>query len=263
MRKIFSILLLTVMFAAAAFPVYADTEMTNPPIVDNAGYLSSEEYAFLSQKLNEIRAKYDFDIAIYTEKELSSDTAEASADDIFDYKGYGAGDTKDGMMLYVCSGTREYHMTTHGEGIADFTDNGLKYLEKEMLPALRDNNYYGAFKIFAEKSDELLQMAADGHPYDKPQRSIAYILIVILLCLSVPLLIAFLMTKRKLSQMNTAVSNDYAEDYMKPGSMQLSDSKDIFLYSTVVRTEKPDDDSGSSTHTSSAGETHGGRGGSF
>ena len=51
MRKIFSILLLTVMFAAAAFPVYADTEMTNPPIVDNAGYLSSEEYAFLSQKL--------------------------------------------------------------------------------------------------------------------------------------------------------------------------------------------------------------------
>lgn len=53
---------------------------------------------------------------------------------------------------------------------------------------------------------------------------------------------------------------------MKAGSMNITESRDMFLYDTVTRTAKPkDNDSGggSSTHTSSSGSTHGGGGGKF
>lgn len=58
-----------------------------------------------------------------------------------------------------------------------------------------------------------------------------------------------------------------ANSYMKAGSMNITESRDMFLYNTVTRTAKPkandSDSEGSSTHTSSSGSTHGGGGGSF
>ena len=65
------------------------------------------------------------------------------------------------------------------------------------------------------------------------------------------------------AKMKTAVENDYAANYMKDGSMKLDISRDIFMYSKITKTEKAKSDSASDTHTSSSGETHGGRGGSF
>ena len=51
-------------------------------------------------------------------------------------------------------------------------------------------------------------------------------------------------------------------------SMNLTNSRELFLYRDVHRTERPkesssSDSGGSSTHTSSSGTTHGGGGGSF
>jgi len=55
---------------------------------------------------------------------------------------------------------------------------------------------------------------------------------------------------------------------MKSGSLNITESRDTFLYNTVTRTAKPKNtdsgsSGGSSTHTSSSGETHGGGGGKF
>ena len=104
-------------------------------------------------------------------------------------------------------------------------------------------------------------MASEGNPYNEKQYSTKYLIGVIVMCLLAPLLIAFIMMKKKLKKMKTAVENDYAANYIKPGSMNLTMSRDLFLYSRVTKTEKPK--SSSETHTSSSGRTHGGRGGSF
>ena len=48
-------------------PVYAAFE--NPPIIDDAGYLMQSELAKLSEELEQIREKYNFEVAIYTESE--------------------------------------------------------------------------------------------------------------------------------------------------------------------------------------------------
>ena len=257
MKKIFSCIL--ILLSLSLLTAYATFE--NPSITDRAGYLMQSELDELTKDLDAVREKYDFEVAIYTESTMTSATAEASADDIYDYNGYGAGENDDGIMLYICSDTREYHFTTHGKGLEYFNTNGLIYLESQVLPYLSEDDYYGAFNAYIETADELLEMAESGTPYNEKQYSTKYLIGVIIVCLIAPLLIALWMMNRKLKKMKTAVENDYAANYMKPGSMNITVSRDLFLYSTVTRTEKPKSNSG--THTSSSGRTHGGRGGSF
>ena len=259
MKKLLSCVLLTLLLLTLFLPVYASFE--NPSIVDEAGYLMQSELDSLSKELDKVREKYNFEVAIYTESDMTSSTAEESADDIYDYQGYGAGENDDGIMLYICSDTREYHFTTHGKGLKYFNANGLAYLESKIVPHLSENDYYEAFEKYIETTDELLQMAKDGKPYNEKQYSMKYLFGVIIVCLIAPLLIAFWMMKRKLKKMKTAVENDYAANYIKPGSMRIDTSRDLFLYSRITKTERPKSSSG--THTSSSGRTHGGRGGSF
>lgn len=259
MKRIFSCLVLLLLLISLVLPVYADFQ--NPSIVDDAEYLMQSELSYLSKELDNVRKKYDFEVAIYTESNMTSDTAEESADDIYDYQGYGAGENDDGILLYICSDTREYHFTTHGKGLEYFNSNGLKYLESKVVPYLSEDDYYEAFEIFIETTDELLQMAKDGKPYDKKQYSTKYLIGVIIAALLIPLLVAYLMMNKKLKKMKTAEENDYAANYIKPGSLKINASRDLFLYSRITKTEKAKSSSG--THTSSSGRTHGGSGGSF
>lgn len=259
MKKNLSRIFLLLLSLTLVVPVFAEFE--NPPIVDEAGYLMQSELTELSEKLDLVREKYSFEVAIFTESDMTSDTAEASADDIYDYSGYGAGENDDGIMFYICSDTREYHFTTHGKGLRFFNSNGLAYLESRVLPHLREADYYEAFEAYIETAEELLKMAEDGKPYNKKSYSTKYIITVIVLCLLIPLLVAFFKMKKKLKKMKTARENDYAANYIKPGSMRITTSRDLFLYSQITKTEKPKESSGA--HSSSSGRTHGGRGGSF
>lgn len=256
MKKTVSLILILI-----SLFTYVYAEFKNPSIVDDAGYLMQYELEEVSAKLDRIRNKYNFDVVIYTESEMSGFSAQESADDIYDYKGYGAGDGDDGIMLYICADTREYHFTTHGKGIEYFSENGLAFLESRILPYLENNDYYNAFEEYTETAEELLEMAMRGQPYNKRHYSTGYIAGVVAVCISAPLLIAFLMTRKKLKKMKTATENNYAENYMKQGSLKIDISRDLFLYSRISKTEKVKQSSG--THTSSSGRVHGGRGGSF
>lgn len=278
MKKIFAISILT--FCLASF-ITAFAEFRNSPLKDGAGFLTGEELGKLTETINDIRESYDIDVAIVTESEMSGADAESTADDIFDYGGYGAGEGADGIMLYVSEEPRNYHMTTHGSAINYFTDGKLIYIEEAFLPYLRNNDYYSAFESFALKCDEILYKAynhesggdeAAGYPYsisedgeydDYSESDIRDYIAGFILIL--PILIALIATKSKLSKMNTAVGQKYAANYVKPNSMKLTDSKDLFLYSSVTKSARlmSEDSDTSTTHESSSGETHGGRGGSY
>ena len=95
MKKVFSCILITLLLLTLILPVYASFK--NLSIVDKAGYLTQSELTSLSEELDKVREKYDFDAAIYTESDMTSGTAEASADDIYDYQGYGTGENDDGF----------------------------------------------------------------------------------------------------------------------------------------------------------------------
>ena len=164
MKKI--VILITAVFCLlSALPVYAEFEQ--PPITDLVGYLTEEQNEELTVQLNSIREKYSFDVAFVSEKSLSAVDAQAAADDIYDYNGYGYGENYDGILFYIADSEREYHFSVCGSGETIFNENGLAYLEKKIVPYLKKDNYYAAVKSYADHTEELLEMAAEGKPFNK------------------------------------------------------------------------------------------------
>lgn len=251
MKKIISAISIALTVIISTISVSA--MFNNPTVVDNAGYLTEEQIAELSKQLDDVRQKYNFDVAIYTEEFISGDDAESVADDLYDHNLYGYGENSDGIMLYIAADERRYHFTTHGSGETIFNDDRIMDLENKILPSFKEGDFYTAMKLYGEYCEDLLENPHKVTP--------GYVCCVVIGALLIPLLIAYFMTKKKMKQMKTAVENNYAANYMKPGSMNLSMSRDIFMYSTVTKTEKAKSSSGG--HTSSSGEHHGGKGGSF
>lgn len=255
MKRIISCFLPLIL--SLVFVLSVSAAFANPPILDEAGYLMQSEVKSLSEKLEKLRTEYGFDIAIYTESDMTARTAEKSATKIYDDNGYGAGNGRDGILLYICSDTREYHFVVRGKGKTYFNANGLSYLEKKVVPLLSDDDYYEAFEKYMDTATELVEMGQAGTPFNQKQYSTSYLFGVIAAAIFLPLLIAFILMQMKLRKMKTAVSNNYAENYIKPGSMQVEVSRDLFLYSNITKTERPKPSGNAS------GGSRGGRGGSF
>ena len=255
MKKTGAIITLILLLCTILFPFSVSAEHP-PELVDVPNMLSESEYIELSEKLAALRDTYDVDVAFIISDEMITEDAQTEADDIYDSYEYGVGENYDGILYFVCETTHEYAFSTCGRAIKIFNDDGLEYIDNAMLPYLKQGDYYQAVSTYAEKCAELMEMAANGEPYKK-KINILYVIAGIIL---IPLAVAFGLMTRKLSKMNTAVMQPGAANYMKPGSMNMDFSRDIFLYSTVSKREKPKE---SSTHTTSSGRTHGGRSGSF
>ena len=121
---------------------------------------------------------------------------------------------------------------------------------------------------FAELCDDFITKARTGTPYDssnmpKEPMKRGWILVAII----VGFILSFITVGNMKGKLKTVRFKPAANSYMKAGSMNITESRDMFLYNTVTRTAKPkandSDSEGSSTHTSSSGSTHGGGGGSF
>ena len=231
-------------------------------VFDYTDTLSEDELDTLTDKFDALREKHGVDVAAYIDEEMWLDTAMESADDLYDYYFYGIGKDDDGILLYISKDPREYWFTTHGLCEEYFTDNGIEYLKSSVLPYLKENNYYEALSAYADAADELLTMAESGEIYDKkPPKKMAMPIFIGILISAV---IAFIAMSVQVSKMKTANKQMYAENYVQPGSMNVTDSKDLFMYSHVTRTQKESSSSsGGSSHTSSSGRSHGGGGGSY
>lgn len=246
-------------------------EYIMPSVCDYAEYLTDDEITKLTERLDGLREKYDFDAAICIDNVMWGDTAMEAADDTYDYYLYGAGANDDGMIFYISKEPRNYWISTHAYGETVCNDRGIAYMKTLVEPKLKSDEYYEACVAYADGVEELLQMAADGKPYnkkvlDKPRIQKA-VLIGVILGFIVSLIIAFSRTSHAVKLMNTARAKADAHGYMKPGSFDLQVNQDVFLYSDVSRTEKEQRSSSSSggggSHISSSGRSHGGGGGSY
>ena len=82
----------------------------------------------------------------------------------------------------------------------------------------------------------------------------------------VTLFIALIITIAMRYSMKSVRFQPTASAYVKSGSMNVTEARDLFLYSHVdrrVRQKESSSGGGSKTHTSSSGRSHGGGGGKF
>lgn len=238
-----------------------------PRLVDGADLLNEGEEVELLEQLDEISERQQCDVVVVTADSLEGKTPEAYADDFYDYNGYGVGEDKDGMLLLVSMENRKWHISTCGFGIEALTDAGIEYISEKFLPDLSGGDYSDAFQTYASLCDKFITQARSGEAYDvgdMPKDGVSPLWIPGSFLIG--LVFALIITGAMRMQLKMVRRQPAASNYMKPGSRDLRVSRDIFLYRTVTKTERPKDNGGgggSSTHIGSSGQTHGGGGGSF
>ena len=171
------------------------------------------------------------------------------------------------MISLISMEDRDWALSTHGYGITAFTDAGCDYIAEQFKSSLSDGEYEKAFEIYIDQCDAFVTQAREDRPYDNsnlPKKPLGMIWIPVALVLG--FICAFLIVGGMKRQLKTVARKTTAGNYQKKGSLKVTESSDLFLYEDITRTAKPkssDGDSGSSTHTSSSGETHGGSSGKF
>ena len=277
-KKIWCCLFSLLWMFVLIFPVMASeipdipTERQKPLLVDEAGLLSEEESSTLINKLEEISQRQKNEVAVVTVNSLEGKTAEAYADDYYDYNGYGYGENDDGLLLLVSMGEREWAVTTYGYcHTVAFTDAGLDYISSEFRRKLSSGEYAKAFDCFADLCDDFLTQAATGEPYDvdnMPKGKVSPFWLYTDLVAA--FFISFGIVKGKSRNLKSIKKQESAKAYERRGSLSLRRSTDSFVNRIVtqktIRNEKNSSSGssgGSSSHISSSGRSHGGTSGKF
>lgn len=256
-RKIISLFAAVLLLVALVLPVSA----ASPRLADEAGLLSDADCASIEKQLDAISAQYGLDIVIVTTESTGSSTPMEYADDYFDYNDY----TPDGVLLLVSIEDGDWWISTAGYGIQAFTDAGIAYIGETIVPYLSEGEYAQAFTVFTDLCGQFLAQAKSGDPFDThnlPKEPFNPV-ISAMVSLGIGLAAAFYATGSMKKKLKSVAQKAQANDYVAPGSLQITQSRDFHLYTHLDRVEKGQSGSGSSTHTSSSGTTHGGGGGKF
>lgn len=242
----------------SVLPAFAEK---SPRLVDDADLLTYSEEISLAQKLDEISERQNFDVVIVTVDSLQGKSVAAYADDFYDYGGY----RYDGALLLVSMEFNDWYVSTKGFGITAITGDGLDYMSDEFVPYLSDGEYAAAFESYASLCDDFVTRAKSGDPYDRSNLPKGSFPLLPRLGISVLIgfIIAFITVSVMKSGMKSVRRQPAANSYVKQGSMHITESSDLFLYTKTDRRPRPKDNGGSDTHISSSGSVHGGGGGKF
>lgn len=263
-KKYFALIFVLLLCMALAVPCFAEQTRC----VDNANLLEYYELESVIEKLDEVSQKHNVDVTVLTTPSCYGKSTEAYADDFYDQSDWGQGSTRDGIMLMISMEDRDWYISTCGKGITAVTDYGISYIGGEIVPELSTGDYAGAFEHFADVCDEMLTQAETGKPYDvnnKVDEEHGFNFVGGITSLFMGILTALFPTlamKNNLKSVNNQVK---ATNYIKQGSLNLTNKSDAFMYTHVASVPIVHEDShgGSSTHVSSGGMTHGGGGGKF
>lgn len=233
---IFVAVLLTICFAVPAFAA------NNTYVIDEADLLNAYEYNQLQNKLKQISDELEADIVVLTVNGTDGKYIRDYADDYYDYNDY----REDGVILVVDMVAGEYWISTSGSAIDDIR---VSQLEDAFLSDLSDGEYYSAFCAYADACQD----AMEGLPFA----------VKLLICLGIGLVVGLITVMVMKGKLKTVRSQSGADSYMRYGDMVISQRSDIFLYQTVTRRAKPQNNGGGGIHTGSSGRSHGGGGGRF
>ncbi len=239
-------------------------------LVDDAELLSEDEYSYILELLESAGSSQDASFVIITTYLTGGETIREYADDTMDYGGY----EYDCILLLVDMERMEYYISTGGKYNNDYVNiEVLDDMENDIIPHLQNRDFFSAFQDFANHCMTVDLDGADNYngyynynDYDNDyDREPFGWFPAILTSLAVGALAAFITTSVMRGQLKNVKAETRAANYVVSGSMNVTESRDLFLYHHISRRPKPKSNSGSggSSHRSSSGRSHGGRGGSF
>ena len=226
-------------------PVTAAPIVSGNRVEDAADLLTPEQEEALAQKLAEYSRKHDCDIVVITTKSLGNKSARLFAADYYETCGYNM--STGGMVMMVCPEERDYAFVGTGKCYDITNDSKVTEHLKEVVVSnkLSNDDYNGAFNVFADKCDEFLTNVENGkQPYKKNLISTTFAAIGSAV---VGLISGGSAAGGMASKLKSVRHKTGASDYVEQGSLRMVDRSEMFLYTNVIKTEKPrDNDRGSS-----------------
>lgn len=232
-------------------------------VVDEADLLTVQQEEDLAAQAQAIIDTYNMDVAIVIVPSLEGKSAQAYADDYYDYNGYGIGEDYSGVLFLLAINDREYTISTTGEAIDALSDQDIDGLYDCVFYDFRNGDYYLGLRTYLDNLENEFytysSSKADGSKSKDPNYGQIG---VFSLAIGAGAGGIGLATMR--SGMNTAKPQVGAQSYLANNSFALPVNRDTFLYTRTSRTRIQSQTSRSSgrgsTHVGSSGRTHGGGG---
>lgn len=244
---------LAILLSFAVIPASADAT-TQPRLIDNADLLTDAQEAEISAKLTEYSQEQKCDIVFLTEPDLTepdfsfNGTAEDYADRFYETHGY----AEDGVLVFITladeTGRRKVQFSCSGKIMKRLTDDEQNEIIDDVFSSLSSSDYYTAIKKMADEINEKIPIKLKWY--------------MLPLAIVIGFVIAMLIMSAIRSKLKTVAMQRGAANYVRPGSMNVTASRDTYLYSTVTKTKRESSSSGSS-RTSSGGGSHSGVGRNF
>jgi uncharacterized protein len=246
-KRIFALILVLVLCACAAIPAFAAEEKA-PYVLDLAQLLTESEAAALETRLEAIADKFSVQVAVVTVPTCDGEDHEAYAKELYRKGGYGLGENKDGILLLIDMDEENRGWAIYGKALgADaMTGSVIEAVGEDMTPDLKAGNYAAAFDTFADKCEERIDIAINGEPFN--------LVMSLIISLVIGVVLALIVTGIMRGKLKSVRAQRAAANYVRPGSMNVQESYDMFLYRTVERRERPkSSSSGSSGSRESSG----------
>lgn len=240
------VLLLLLVLLLLALPVSASGSL----VCDGEGLLTYDEAVELESSYADFAASHGFTPVLVTTNSFSGNSAEMFAANWYDSHGY----PYDGILFLVSLTEGQWYILTSGACYERIPNWEAENIGGELVDYLRAGEFYEAFALFPELAYEAYtEESSEGHygGVDAPVTHEKNYGKTIAISMAVGMGIGLIAVGIMAARMKTVRAQNTASDYVRPGSMQLTNQRDIFLYSHVSRTPKP---------KSSSGGSHGGGG---
>ena len=240
-RKLLSMLFVVVLCLSLAVSAFA---VSGADIYDEADLLSSAEETQIAEKLSKIGEQFDAQIVIMTVP-TSDGSIDTFVEDVYDSMNMGYGENRDGVLLLVCMDSREYRILSNGYVGVAIDPNDIDAIGDAIVDDLSYGDYGAAFDKFADRCAYYLDGYRNGFPFNAGKNLVVALIIGVV----AGVIVAFILKK----QLKTVRQQKQANVYIKPGSMQITASRDLFLYREVSRTQKQSSNSSGSGSSRNVG----------
>lgn len=248
MKKLTSLLLLLVLLLSVCVCASAAETL----VYDNADLLDQGEEQYLQSRLEQISSEYGAQILVASVPSVDDGDVDGYINQFYDSMQFGYGQNRDGVLLLVCMDPREYRILSNGFAADAITLGDIDAIGEAIVSDLSDGDYADAFDEFAAQCVYYLDGHINGFPFNFKKT----LLVALVVGLVVGLIVVFTLK----GQLKSVRRQNQADVYVKPGSMQLTLHRDLFLYRHVTRRKKQ---TSSSSGSRSGGGSRNVGGGSF
>ena len=217
-KKILALLFATLICCTSMITAFAAEDVY---IYDGADLLTDEEYDELDEKIRKASKDSDLIINIITDDYISD---------------YSPDESSDCVCLLISMDERDVMVKSNGSlGSEALPDSECQKIIDEITDELSDGDYAQAFDEYIDLVEEAV--------YDVNHFNIAF---NILVSIGIGLVVALIVVLVMKSQLKSVRFQSAAANYLKDGSLQVSNANDVFLYRHVNRVAKPKNNSSSS-----------------